>query len=375
MVLAEGGISDKEMTRILYRDRNGLRVYAKALYALGLHLNGEKDKLDMLKRNISQHLVLDDENQTAYLDLGEGNWWWCWHGSEVEANAFYLKLLAATEPKSETSPRLVKYLLNNRKHATYWNSTRDTAYCIEAMADFIKASGENMPDMEIEVLFDGKQIRKQRITADNLFIFDNAITLKGKELGAGVHKLEFRKSGKGAIYYSAYLSYFTLEDFIEKTGLEIKVERRYYKLVRNEKKRSAADRRGQVVKQNVEKYDRVPIKNLDVLKSGDLVEVELVVESKNNYEYLVFEDMKPAGLEPCEVRSGYNGNEMGAFVEFRDERVLFFARTLARGKHSVSYRMKAEIPGIFSALPTKGSAMYAPELKANSDEIKIGVED
>ena len=31
--------------------------------------------------------------------------------------------------KGELAPRLVKYLLNNRKHATYWNSTRDTALC------------------------------------------------------------------------------------------------------------------------------------------------------------------------------------------------------------------------------------------------------
>jgi len=29
----------------------------------------------------------------------------------------------------------------------------------------------------------------------------------------------------------------------------------------------------------------------------------------------------------------------------------------------------------FSALPTIGYAMYAPELKANSDEMKIGVSD
>ena len=50
-------------------------------------------------------------------------------------------------------------------------------------------------------------------------------------------------------------------------------------------------------------------------------------------------------------------------------------RTLARGKHSVSYRMRAEIPGKFSALPTRASAMYAPELKANSDEIKLRIED
>jgi hypothetical protein len=37
--------------------------------------------------------------------------------------------------------------------------------------------------------------------------------------------------------------------------------------------------------------------------------------------------------------------------------------------------MRAEIPGKFSALPTKAYAMYAPELKANSDEIKLQVKD
>jgi uncharacterized protein YfaS (alpha-2-macroglobulin family) len=62
-------------------------------------------------------------------------------------------------------------------------------------------------------------------------------------------------------------------------------------------------------------------------------------------------------------------------MELRDERVCFFARTLARGKHSVSYRLRAEIPGKFSALPTRASAMYAPELKANSDENKLAIED
>ena len=32
-----------------------------------------------------------------------------------------------------------------------------------------------------------------------------------------------------------------------------------------------------------------------------------------------------------DLRSGYTGNEMGAYVEFRDEKVAFFVRQLARG--------------------------------------------
>ena len=64
----------------------------------------------------------------------------------------------------------------------------------------------------------------------------------------------------------------------------------------------------------------------------------------------------------------------GAFEKL-DQKVTFFVRSLARGKHSLSYRMRAETPGKFSALPTRGEAMYAPELKANSDEIKISITD
>ncbi|HEX6960701.1 MAG TPA: hypothetical protein VF175_02455, partial [Lacipirellula sp.] len=136
-----------------------------------------------------------------------------------------------------------------------------------------------------------------------------------------------------------------------------------------------AGSRGQVVEQQVEKFERTPVEKLDELKSGDLIEIELILDSKNDYEYIMLEDMKAAGFEPVEVRSGYNGNELGAYVEYRDQKVTLFVRRLARGQHSVSYRMRAEIPGSFSALPTVAGAMYAPELRANSEEIKVQIVD
>ena len=187
--------------------------------------------------------------------------------------------------------------------------------------------------------------------------------------------MTLKKSGQGPIYFNAYLDYFTLEDFIKKEGLEIKVQRSVFSLMEVDKKIKDVGSRGQVVDRRVEKYERESLNNMASLTSGDLVEVELLIESKNDYEYLVFEDMKAAGFEPIKVRSGYTDNEMGAYVEFRDQKVVFFVRSLARGRHSVSYRLRAEIPGRFSALPTKGYAMYAPELKANSDEIKLIVND
>lgn len=381
---AEPSTNARRMRDYLYKDRTGLAAYSLATFGLALQqqlavadpaASGEaKPMLDMILQNLSQYVKQDDENQTAWLDL-PGGYWWYWYGSEYEAHAYYLKLLAAAEPKSEVAPRLVKYLLNNRKHATYWNSTRDTALVVEAMADYLQATGEGRPDMTVEVVLDGQVQKTVKIAPAELFTFDNKLVLEGDALTAGKHTVELRKQGEGPLYFNGYLTNFTLEDPIAATGLELKVERRYFKLTPAKKQATVAGDRGQAVEQAVEKYDRTLLEDQAELKSGDLVEVEFVVQSKNDYEYVLLEDMKPAGFEAVEVRSGYTGNELGAYVEFRDDRVALFCRTLARGRHSVSYRLRAEIPGKFSALPTRVSAMYAPELKANGDEAKLQVVD
>jgi len=377
MVLQENGKQNKEMMKYLYRDRNqeSFSIYSKACFAIALYKQKELDKCKMLQRNIEQQLVQDDENQTAYLNMGANNCWWGWYGSEIEAHAFYLKLLTLTQPKSQKASRIVKYLLNNRKHSTYWNSTRDTSYCLEAFADYLKASGEDSPNMTVQIFVDNRKVKEVKINKANLFNYDASYVLFGDAVETGKHNIEIRKKGTGPLYINSYLSYFTLEEFITKAGLEIKVERKFYKLTKVKKTIKVAGSHGQALDQKVEKYVRTELKNLSTVKSGDLIEVELVIQSKNDYEYILLEDMKAAGCEAEKVRSGYNGNSLGAYMEMRDEKVCFFIRRLSRGKHSVSYRLKAEIPGKFSALPTKAYAMYAPELRANSDEMKINIKD
>jgi len=375
MVLIDESIDLKSMREYLYRDRNQLAVYAKAMFGMALYKIEDTEKLSMILQNIEQYLVEDDENQTAYLNLPNHSYWWYWYGSEYEAHGYYLKLLSRTEPQGQKASRLVKYLLNNRKHAAYWKSTRDTAVVVEALAEYLTASGEDRPDLTLDIYYDDIKKKTVRINAANLFTFDNKFILEGADITTGTHTLRLKKTGRSPVYFNAYLDYFTLEDFIAAEGLEIKVQRKVYRLKEVPKTIKDAGSRGQVVDRQVEKFVREPLDNLSAVKSGELVEIELEIDSKNDYEYLVFEDLKAAGFEPVEVRSGYNNNEMGAYVEYRDRKVCFFAQRLARGRHSISYRLRAETPGKFSALPTRAYAMYAPELKANSDEIKLIIKD
>jgi uncharacterized protein YfaS (alpha-2-macroglobulin family) len=230
--------------------------------------------------------------------------------------------------------------------------------------------------MTVEIWLDGEMKQAVEITPQVLFQFNNAFVLTGEQISAGKHTVEIRRKGEGPVYFNAYVTNFTLEDNITRAGLEVKVNRKFFKLVqRKEAESSSQGSRGQALKQKVEKYDRVELASLDEVTSGDLIEVELEIDSKNDYEYVIFEDLKAAGCEAVDLQSGYTEGGLGAYVEFRDERVSFFMRSLARGKHSVSYRLRAEIPGQFSALPARAYAMYAPELKGNSDEMKLRIKD
>ncbi len=376
LVLGEAKRDSGPMLAFLHRDRVDLPVYAQCLLGLEHHRKGDMPRRDEVMKIISQFLKHDSENQTTYLELGNGSYWWNWYGSGTETHAWYLKLLAAAKPQDSDTRGLVKYLVNNRKHSTYWDSTRDTAFAIEAIADYFKASGEDAPEMEVDVLMDGKSLRNISINRENLFTFDGSIILTGDAVTTGKHEIELRRSGKGTLYGNAYLEVFTLEDKLRSAGLEVKITRNISKLIALETENAVPDASGQIVKRREERFRRERLKDGDKLASGDRMEVELVMESKNDYEYLLFSDAKAAGFESLDALSGYvAGGGMSAYMEPRDKSVDFFIRSLPRGTHTVRYQLRAEAPGIYKALPAIAEAMYAPELRANSEDIKLEVTD
>lgn len=374
-VLADSDDWNKDMAAYLYDKRDNVSTQSKALLGIAFDHFGKKEQRDMLLRNVEQFLVKDAENQTARLRLPSGNYWWRWYGNDLETTATYLKLLCKTDPKGATASGVAKFLVNNRRNGTYWNSTRDTALCIEALADYMRASGETSTNLDVsyELVLDGVKKHEAKFSRDTLFDGDNRFVLSGEALTGGKHTLELRKTGEAPLYASAWVTAFTLEEHIPAAGLEVKVARHYWKLTPKEKKVNVANSTGNPLQQRVEAYDRTEIKDGDTVRSGDMIEAELIVESKNDYEYLLIEDMKAAGFEAVNVRSGYVGDTLNSYLELHDERASFFLRELPLGKHSLTYRLRAEVPGAFHALPAKITALYSPELRGNSDELQVKV--
>lgn len=375
-VLVAGGKGSKDMRERLFEHRLKLSKSMQAQVGMACATLKEHERRDLVIRNLEQFQKQDGENQTAWLDFGAQWSWWRWQDDDVETMAAYLRLRLLKDPKDTVAPQLVKYLLNHRKHGTYWKSTRDTAAVVTAFAAYLKATNEGSPDMLVEVWLDGRKVKEAPINKDNLFSYDHALVLSGAELTTGKHTLEIRRKGGGALYANAYLTCFTLEDHLRAAGLEVKVKRNLYRLVPEAVKDVVAGGRGQALQQQGARYRREPLPEHARVVSGDLLEVELITESKNDYEYLMLQDPKPAGCEAVDLRSGYFWNQgLGAYREFRDQKVTFYIEHLPRGRHVQTYRVRAEIPGQFSALPSVIEGMYAPELKGNAEERRVEVAD
>ncbi len=341
----------------IYEKRQELNAYSRALLATALSNLGEKDKAAIMLRNLFDFSRVDKKNGTISWAENQ-RYWWYWYNDSVESTAAALRAYLKIDPRSPYVPMAVKWLVENRKGAR-WKSTRDTAFAILALTDYIKSYRELQPEYTASVKINGKLLKKWNISSKDAFDYGKEIVLSDKDLSSGGLDIQFIKDGKGEMYYSATLEYFTKEEDLKGVAHGITANREYFKVSRNGNK------------ETIEK-----VKYGETLNSGDELEVVITIDADNNYEYLVFEDYKPSGTEPFALVSGYTWEgRLGMQREIRDEKVAFFINWLPQGKHQIKYRIRAEIPGDYHAMPTKGYAMYSPKIYTLSNEFRMSIRD
>jgi len=375
--LSYAGNPDKELLDKVYDRRDDLTHLSRAMICMAEYLAGDKERARILSSNIEDYRKTDTENGTCWWESGKDYWWW-WN-DKIETNAYVMQALVMVDPTNKWLEPHVKWLAQNRK-GSRWNSTKDTAQAVAALMAYAKATGELNREYTVNIYRNGEKIKSWEVTPQNVFSLQTNFRLKGYALPSGKHEFKVERVGKGKLYFSAFLSYFSKEDHLKASGNELSIDRKYYKLTEKIEEvtieKTLTDGSKQTVKEKRLSYDRTELATGATLTSGDLIEVEIGVTSKNDYEYLAFEDFKPAGCEPVALRSGSGmGGGLIQNVELRDDRVAFFVSYFPQGFARLKYQLRCEIPGTFSALPTQGGSMYVPEVRANSEEWKVSIKD
>ncbi|HSK62328.1 MAG TPA: alpha-2-macroglobulin family protein [Pyrinomonadaceae bacterium] len=375
----------------LWNNRDRLNAYTRALLALAAHNYGFSDQAKTLIANLENGVKIDARPDTSIVQrgaqtsdpsvMGTAHWgedgiYWRWSDGGVEATAFALRALLAIDPQHKLVEPVTNWLIKNRRGAQ-WSNTRDTAIVVLTLNDFLRVSGELQPVVGYELLVNGSPVVTKQITAADALSAPSKFAISRELIRDGENEITIvRKNGNGPLYFSAQAEFFSLEEPVQPAGNEIFVRRQYFKLVNNPT----------LLKGFVS--ERILLKDGESVKSGDRIEVVLTVEAKNHYEYLLFEDLKPAGLEAVQLRSGgglsirelksgggFTGRERWVYQELRDRKVALFVDKLPEGFWQISYEMRAEVPGAFHALPVLGHAMYVPEIRTNGSESHMRVVD
>jgi alpha-2-macroglobulin len=368
----QDGRSLRTLYDTLTENRSRLSNYGRTLLALALNNRGEHERARTALNEVLNLIQVDPKSGTATAASEDRREWWHWYNSDIETNAWVLRAIVAIDPKHPLAPKIANWLAAHRRHGEYWDSTRDTALAVQALSDYLRATYKTMAESMVSVSLDARHVADVTVDWNRMVAGACRVEIDGKELTPGAHKITLIRKERQPLYYSMLVRYFDRAARVAEQASGIRVSRRYYKLPPE----LATPNRSSDNGPRARTSGRSLLNDGDAIAIGDTVEVELTIASDETYEFIAFEDPKPAGLEPTNLQSGYErGSGLCSNVELRDQEVVFFAEVIRPGTHVLKYKLRAEVPGTFQARPTHAFDMYHPQINAHSNALRLQIHD
>ncbi len=335
--------------------KSELNHYARCLLILSLQNLGKSQEAKQELQQLLEHVKGDEESVSLPSDVV----WWRWWNSDVEINALLLRSILAIDPDNPIVEKVLQGLISKRTEHGHWRSTRDTAMAVTSLSEYLVQKGKVNNKIEFNYAIDN--LPTVRVNSPDLpFHPDSHLQFDADQLPTGRHLLKVSKPKGSELHLNLNVEYQQTVDTIAAVDQGISIERSYRK----------------VKKDGVALTGTEANAPRDSFEVGDVIEVELKIRTKQSYEYFAFEDPKPAGCETLQLLSGQTwDNGLWGNIELRDRKVIFYASSLSAGEHVLKYKLRAETPGVYRAMPTTGFAMYTPEIRGNTTEQRIEIRD
>jgi hypothetical protein len=289
--------------------------------------------------------------------------------------------MARLDPENDMLPNAVRWLMAMRREG-YWETTQGTAWSLLGLVEYMRASGELEGDFSYSVYLNGAELAGGDVTKETIDESRKLSVEIARLMAEEANRLVIERqapagdqTGKGQLYYSAYLRYYLPAEQVKALDRGIIVARQY----------TPVDS---------------PSEYVDTARVGDVIKVKLTIIAPTDLYYVVVEDPLPAGFEGVDVSlktssvvgeqpelTNLSAAEEDRWVrwygwgwwwfstsEMRDEKVALFAHYLPRGTYEYTYLMRASVPGQFLVMPSTAYQMYFPEVFGRSDGGRFTVE-
>jgi uncharacterized protein YfaS (alpha-2-macroglobulin family) len=362
----------------LFEKRDMLDLYGRATLALALGLMepDEKTRVNTLLSDLSGSAIVSAAG--THWEEANPDYWNM--NTDMRSTAIVLWAMSRLDPQSDLLPNVVRWLMAMRKEG-HWESTQDTAWSLLGLVAYMRASGEMEGDFSYAVYLNGEVLGSGAITQANLSESQRLQVEIASLLKDEANRLVIERqppkadqTGKGQLYYTAYLRYFLPADMVKALDRGIIVARQYSPVEQ-------------------------PGKYLTGAQVGDVILVKLTIIAPSDLYYVVVEDPLPAGCEGVDTSlkttsvvgqapelHNLTAEEQDRWYryygwgwwwfshsEMRDEKVVLFANYLPRGTYEYTYLMRASVPGTFLVMPSNAYQMYFPEVFGRSDGGKFTV--
>ena len=389
--LSEADVKMNYFVNRLFEKRDKLDNYSQALLAITLCKHDEKEKAKIILESLEKTAEVH-ETYVYWKGKRAGSW----SDNPVETTAYAVQAFLLIDPENPIVEKAVRYLTLSRR-GRCWHSTKDTAAAVLAVMEYAKITKEMDPDFDAILYLNGRKLKEIKFTKADIATGGMTLNITGEDLKTGENIVTVEKSGRGKAYLTGTLTSYLKTKRAKAYAKGFKVKRKYYlvakrteKEIKAEKKRRERYNSNYYYGNDYIDYNRygyygnhgrnpaeklIPLNEKEIikLKPQDVVEVSLFVVGKTGMEYVMVEDMKPAGCEFVRDE-GNKWRYRNGQSEFRDDRAVFFMDEMWRKSHNFRYRLRAETPGEFRVLPATASQMYFPDVSGGSEEFTVKIE-
>lgn len=327
-------------------------LQTQAMLAMIFHRFDQKESATKLLNSIKDNAVQSDEMGMYWKSNVAG---WYWYQAPIETQALLIEAFDEILNDVESVESMKVWLLKNRQ-TNQWNSTKATTEAVFALM----STGKDWTNSE-----EGISVK---IGSENL---DLKSLEKAPQSGSGYVKtswnkeeikpematVNIEKTSPGMAWGAMYWQYFEDLDKITSAETGVKFKKELF-LKKNSDKGSVLTK----------------ITETTPIQIGDLVTVRLEIQTDREMEFVHIKDMRASGFEPTNVLSTYKWQQgMGYYESTRDAATNFFIDRMPKGTYVFEYDVRANNAGNFSNGITSLQNMYAPELSAHSEGIRVEI--
>ena len=120
---------------------------------------------------------------------------------ETETTALALMAAVKLTPDDPRIPGVIRWLLS-RRNLNHWVSTRDTAFILYALSDYLKRSNELQPNFTATVWHNGDKISQLKFDTKNFLQPERQLVMRPRGKVSGEDTIRIETSGPGRLYYT-----------------------------------------------------------------------------------------------------------------------------------------------------------------------------